>query len=188
MWNLVISLSVLVLRLGRFLDTLYSVLPLINHPNVAVRITISLSKISSSLFLLADHMIWLSRSGVCELDTDKWANISNRYWLYSITMNLVRDMYEIYQIIQCEQSSICPRLGCRTINDVLISIGKALMCVQSRRDILIDTVKNSCDLFIPLTALGYTKLSPSTIGFLGVISSVAGILALMDSKYKLSPC
>lgn len=131
-------------------------------------------------------MLWLSRSGVCEVDSDKWSNISNKYWLYSITMNLVRDFYEIYQILQREQGRCTPQ-NCRNPKELFLSLNHAFKCVKPHRDVVIDTVKNSCDLFIPLTALGYTKFSPSTIGILGVISSLAGILTLLDNRNKLSP-
>lgn len=174
------------LRFGRCVDTLYSVLPIVNHPDPAIRLIVSSSKISNSLFLLADHMLWLSRSGVCEVDSDKWSNISNKYWLYSITMNLVRDFYEIYQILQREQGRCTPQ-NCRNPKELFLSLNHAFKCVKPHRDVVIDTVKNSCDLFIPLTALGYTKFSPSTIGILGVISSLAGILTLLDNRNKLSP-
>lgn len=101
-------------------------------------------------------------------------------------MNLVRDFYEIYQILQRERGRASPQ-SCINPKQLLLYLSHAFMCVQPHRDVVIDTVKNSCDLFIPLTALGYTKLSPSTIGLLGVISSVAGILALIDNRNKLSP-
>ena len=38
---------------------------------------------------------------------------------------------------------------------------------------------------IPLTALGYTRLSPGAIGFLGMISSLAGLLTLIDPHAQL---
>lgn len=52
---------------------------------------------------------------------------------------------------------------------------------------MVDTLKNTCDLFIPMAALGYVRLSPGTVGMLGVVSSVAGIAALINPMYKLCP-
>lgn len=176
-----------VLRLGKCFEALYSVLPLVDHPDATIRFTLSLSKISSSLFLLCDHVLWLSRTGLFEIQAEKWTILASKYWLYSITMNLVRDFYEIMRIIQNENNLICPSMGCRTLNDVFISVAKGYLRVQSHKDVMIDTIKNCCDFFIPLTALGYTKLSPSVIGALGVVSSVAGMLTILDSRYKLTP-
>lgn len=175
------------LRFGKCVDTLYTVLPLVDHPDPTIRYTLSLSKISTSLFLLCDHVLWLSRTGLFNIDSDKWTTLSSKYWLYSITMNLVRDFYEINRILKEEQNFICPRGEFRNLNDVFNTCIKSFLCVQSRKDVMVDTIKNACDFFIPLTALGYTKLSPSTIGALGVVSSIAGLLTVLDPKCKLTP-
>lgn len=168
------------------MDTIYATLPLIDHPDYTVRYTVSLSKISMSLFLFCDHVLWLSRTGIFEINSDKWAKLSSKYWLYSLTMNLVRDFYEVLQILKREQNTICPQ-RCRSLSDVASVCGKAASCVQSHKDVMVDIVKNGCDFFIPLTALGYTKLSPSVVGALGVISSIAGMLTVLDPKCKLTP-
>lgn len=121
------------------------------------------------------------------INTDKWSRISNKYWLYSITMNLTRDFYEIMQILKAERSRIIPKGGCRNLNDVFKTGGRAFMCVQATPSVMVDTVKNCCDFFIPLTALGHIKLSPDTVGLLGVISSIAGLIALIQPIAKLTP-
>lgn len=59
--------------------------------------------------------------------------------------------------------------------------------LYEHRDVFIDTTKNVCDVFIPLTALGYTKLKPRTVGILGVISSLAAIYVLIQPHAKLQP-
>lgn len=174
------------LRLGKSAEALYSVLPLVDHPDVTIRFTLSLSKISNSLFLLCDHVLWLGRTGICEIETDKWTRLASKYWLYSITMNLIRDFYEISRIIKIENDLICPQ-RCRTLNELFLAIGRGFDRIQTHKDVMCDVVKNSCDFFIPLTALGYTKLSPSVIGALGVVSSIAGLVAVLDSKCKLTP-
>jgi peroxin-11B len=53
--------------------------------------------------------------------------------------------------------------------------------------VVVDTVKNGCDVMIPLTALGYMRLSPGTVGLLGVVSSVAAIISLVDPLARLTP-
>jgi len=175
------------LRLGRCVDSLYATLAILRHPNPTVRFTITLSKISNALFLLADHFLWLGRADLCSVNTSKWSRISNKYWLYSITLNLVRDFYEIMQILKAESGRIIPKAGCKNLNDIFKSSGRAVMCIQENRAVTVDTVKNCCDFFIPLTALGHVKLSPGTVGLLGVISSIAGIVALVEPLAKLSP-
>ncbi|KAG5888808.1 hypothetical protein JTB14_032721 [Gonioctena quinquepunctata] len=133
------------LRFGRFAESLYAALPLFQQEELPIRYTVIFSKIANSLFLLADHFLWLGRADICTVDTEKWSRISNKYWLYSITMNLVN------------------------------------------QSVVIDTIKNGCDFFIPLTALGHVKLSPGTVGVLGTISSIAGLLVLLEPSRKLIP-
>ncbi|KAJ8916361.1 hypothetical protein NQ315_005058 [Exocentrus adspersus] len=182
-----IELLAIILRFGRFAEGLYTTLPLFHEENAAIRYSVILSKIANSLFLLADHILWLGRADFCSVDTEKWSRISNKYWLYSITMSLVRDFYEISQIIRCQKHDIMPTNGINNFNDVLKIINTVLDIARRNKNVVIDTVKNGCDFFIPLTALGHVKLSPGTIGVLGAISSIAGLLVLLDPHKKLSP-
>ncbi|KAF4525493.1 hypothetical protein B566_EDAN002353 [Ephemera danica] len=178
------------LRLGRFLDVLYGALSTMKHCDATIRITLTLAKISHAVFLLTDHLLWLGRAGLARVDNKKWSRISNKYWLYAITMNLLRDAYEICRIVNAD-----PRLQAM-IRGGQLSYASTFQsafyialieCMKDHKDIVIDTVKNACDMFIPMTALGYTKLSPGLVGILGVVSSVAGILSMLNPLFKLSP-
>lgn len=100
-------------------------------------------------------------------------------------MNLVRDFYEISLILKSK--NVLPRNGVHSFGDVLSLISKSLTLLQNSNSVMIDTIKNGCDIFIPLAALGYVKLSPGTVGLLGVISSLAGILVMIEPKNKLYP-
>lgn len=174
-----------VLRLGRFCESLYSTFSTINYPDVVIRITMSMSRISSALFLLADHIVWIGRVGILKVDIGKWTSISNRYWLMMLIMNLTRDFYEILQILKDCRTNL---LWNRTSKSGLLKYyGQVCSHLKYRTDVISDTIKNGCDIFIPLTALGYTKLSPGTVGILGVISSLVGIYTLIYPTTKLVP-
>ncbi|KAK4883810.1 hypothetical protein RN001_000081 [Aquatica leii] len=175
------------LRFGRCIDSLSAALKIVKHPDLVVRITQTLSKLYNFLFLLADHILWLGRADLYQVDTDKWGKLCNRYWLYSIVMNLIRDFYEVLQVLKINSHRILPKDGCRSLGDMYKCGTKALVCMQGYQNIVIDTIKNSCDLFIPLTALGHVKLSPGTVGLLGVVSSFAGLITLIQPLAKLSP-
>jgi len=175
---------------------LYGAFSSIHYQDVTVRITCTLSKIANALFLLADHILWIGRTGLINVDSEKWSRVSNKYWLYSIVMNLVRDVYEILRILEQEgrRLGFPPGEGVRRTSLVDGFTGKtvslslqAVTFVQEHKDVVIDTVKNSCDLMIPLTALGYVRLSPGTVGLLGVVSSVAAIISLVDPLARLTP-
>lgn len=175
------------LRFGRCFDTLYAALPLFQHHDPTVRSVLILSRISQALFLLTDHLLWLGRADVCGVNTERWSRLSNKYWLYSITLNLVRDFYEISKVLQTQKCSILPRNGCKNVGDVVEMAFRIFGVFQHNRALMIDTIKNGCDFFIPLTALGHVKLTPGTVGWLGVISSLAGLLVLIEPSVKVTP-
>ncbi|XP_049832964.1 peroxisomal membrane protein 11B [Schistocerca gregaria] len=178
------------LRLGRCLDVLYGALSSVQYPDLTLRITCTLSRIANALYLLADHILWFGRTGMLNINSAKWNQVANKYWLYSIVMNLVRDVYEILQIVKYETHNCIglKRMGSpdyyrKPATDKL----SLIKFVQEHKDVVIDTVKNGCDFFIPMSALGYIRLNPGTVGVLGVISSVAAIISLVDPFARLSP-
>lgn len=183
------------LRFGKCLDVFYASFKSIHYPDIAIRITLTLSKLSNALFLLSDHIIWLSRSGLFKnINPKKWAQISNKYWLLAIVMNLSRDVYEILRLIDLRKTAgksgitrnYCP-LSIRSTRDLSQFALHSYTLLYGHKNVVVDTVKNVCDVFIPLTALGYLKLSPRTIGILGVLSSTAGLIALVQPSAQLLP-
>ncbi|XP_066598257.1 peroxisomal membrane protein 11B [Prorops nasuta] len=173
------------LRFGRFLDSLYSALKLMKYPDLTIRVTLILAKISNALFLLADHIIWLGRVGITRVNIEKWSHTANKYWLMSIIMNLSRDFYEILKILEYENKATLSRNTVFSKYNTFKQFGA--ICLRDHKEILMDTARNGCDLFIPLTALGYTKLTPGTIGMLGLLSSMIGLYTIVYPFYKLTP-
>ncbi|XP_050499040.1 peroxisomal membrane protein 11B [Diabrotica virgifera virgifera] len=173
------------LRFGRFAESIYTTLPFFEQDEATIRYTVILSKIANSLFLLADHILWLGRADVCTVDTERWSRLSNKYWLYSITMNLVRDFYEISNILKSNKDSILQnKFSSKEMLHILL---RSFYILSNHQDVMIDTIKNGCDFFIPFTSLGHTKLSPGIIGLLGAVSSIAGLLVLLQPSKKLIP-
>lgn len=184
------------LRFGKSLEVFYGALKTIHYSDAWLAFTLTVSKISQSIFLLTDHIIWLSRSGlVKDVDTMKWQQRSNKFWVISLVMGIVRDVYEINRVIasfssyknlsSCIATSIVSIRNSKDVSNHAIAIFDFLI---TYKHISIDTVKNCCDLFIPLTSMGYVKLSPRVIGLLGVISSIAGLIVVLHPKTcKLSP-
>ena len=171
------------LRLGRCLDSLYSALKIMKYPDVTVRVTLSISKIANALYLLADHIIWIGRVGLFRVDIEKWSKVANKYWLMTIIMNLTRDMYEIIKILDNAGKGVLATPNLSTIGTQY----EMLYHLRNHKDVVMDAIKNGCDLFIPLTALGFTKFTPGTIGIFGVISSIVGLYTIIHPLYKLTP-
>ncbi|RWS27431.1 Peroxisomal membrane protein 11B-like protein, partial [Leptotrombidium deliense] len=96
----ILSLTQKLMRFGRSAETLQSALNTISISDPTIRFTVTLSRISSSLYLFSDHVLWLARVGLISANSEKWSNLSYRFWLYSILMNLVRDFYEIRSLMK----------------------------------------------------------------------------------------
>ncbi|XP_045452434.1 peroxisomal membrane protein 11B [Melitaea cinxia] len=180
-----------VLRLGRCIDVCYLALNTMNIEDPFLRISLTVSKIANALFLYADHVVWLTKSGFLKTDTDNWNKTANRFWLLSIIANLARDFYEILHILQLNKTmllkpSVLLKDSTKKIN-IQGSMIHLYTIVNCHKDIFIDTLKNSCDIFIPLTALGFTKLSPSAVGALGALSSMAALVTMIKPITKLVP-
>lgn len=146
---------------------------MIKYPDPTVRITLIVAKMANAFYLLADHFIWVGRVGILRVDLEKWNKVANKYWLLTIVMSLTRDIYEIVKIMERKKN--------------IFNQHRVLSRLKDHREVIMDTVKNGCDIFIPLTALGVTKCTPGTIGLLGIISSLIGLYTIIDPLYKLSP-
>ena len=184
------------LRFGKSAEVFHGALKSIHLNDACLAFTITVNKICQSIFLMTDHIIWLSRSGlVKDIDTAKWSQRSNKYWVLSLVMSIVRDVYEINRVIAsfssyknlstCIATSI---VSIRSTKDVTCCVSSLLDFLLTYKHLTIDTIKNCCDLFIPLSSMGYVKLSPRSIGLLGMISSIAGLIVVLHPKTcKLSP-
>jgi len=187
------------LRLGRFVDTLYGVVTTAHLPDLVLRLTLTFSRVTQGIYLLMDHILWIGRAGVLgNIDNKKWARRSNKFWLVSIVLNLVRDFYEICRIAQTEVSQRRKRQRWSSMNPTCLTLPSAegscgqisqpvISCMQEYPGVVIDTVKNGCDLWIPMTSLGYVKLSPGMVGLFGVISSLVSIAAIINPVMKIQP-
>ncbi|XP_049877053.1 peroxisomal membrane protein 11B [Pectinophora gossypiella] len=191
--NLELTLSSFrkILRLGRCVDICYTALDTMHIEDPVLRFCLTTSKLAHSLYLYADHVVWLTKSGFLKTDTENWNRTANRFWLLSIVANLARDFYEIYHLLELNKSTFLKpsellNSSVRSF-DLCQGMKHMYMLMNCHKDVFIDTLKNSCDLFIPLTALGFTKLSPSAVGTLGAVSSLAALVTLVKPITKLVP-
>ncbi|XP_072942796.1 peroxisomal membrane protein 11B [Epargyreus clarus] len=180
-----------VLRLGRCIDICYTALNNMHIDDPILRFALTTSKLTHGLYLYADHIVWLAKSGFLKTDTDKWNRTANKFWLLSIIANLVRDFYEILHILELNRTTLLKPShllnGSIQNFDFYVSMKHLYTVIHCHKDVFIDTLKNSCDLFIPLTALGFTKLSPSAVGALGAASSIAALVTIIKPITKLVP-
>ncbi len=181
------NISILVLRFGKSMDMFQGALKSLMIDDGMIRFALTLSKLNQAFYLLVDHFIWLGKVGIIKTDTKRWAIISARFWLITIFFNLVRNVYDVLRIMKEEgrkkarakkEMGTCDATGYRrTLCD----------CLSDNKPAVVDSVKNICDLFLPLSSLGYVNISAGLQGLMGVTSSIMGIATVWDPLLKLSP-
>jgi len=187
-----LSSSRKLLLLGRSVDVLYSAFQTIRLPDHVLRLTLTLSRISSSFYLMCDHLVWFGRVGLLDINKKKWTDLSMKFWMYAIMMNLIRDAYELLHLLKVTRPSAqflakLERKEFENKSDLHVAMLRLADWVKTNKSATLDTLKNLCDVFIPATALGHTDLGPGTIGFLGTISSAIALMQIVDFQYRLSP-
>lgn len=174
------------LRLGTAIDALYSSTLSIRHPDLVIRLTVTLSRIASAMFLFGDHLVWLHNASLVNVSLSKWSTFSNKSWLYSIILNLARDVYELQRILRCYQlTNPVKKMPNQSLQEVVESYYPILAYVlREHKNAVLDLVKNMTDVVLPLSALGYIQM-PKFVGLCGVVSSLAAALQVMDPRLKL---
>ncbi|XP_060074179.1 peroxisomal membrane protein 11B-like [Ylistrum balloti] len=192
-----LSMTRKLLRFGKSLDFVKAALKSFHIKDTVLRLTITMSKINQACFLLFDHIIYAHNVGLITTDKKKWSQISARFWVVSLILNLARNVYDLVNIVQEEmrQQQSQEKHGQQINGDTDHSkrtsrshntniVGKIVM---QNKPVMLDLVKNLADLVLPLSTLGKVDASAGTQGFLGLISSAAGIASVWDSSLKLVP-
>lgn len=194
-----LSMARKLLRFGKSLDFIQGALKTIQHPDTVIRLTVTLSKLAQAVYLIFDHITYANTVGLISVDKKKYSEISARFWLFSLMLNLIRNFYEVWQIILQEikiqesqvqkgdymnGESIHKNKTKTTQRGILVLAKK---CMVNNKPEMLDLVKNLCDLVLPMSTLGQINTSQGTQGLLGLVSSIIGIVTLWDPLLKLVP-
>lgn len=187
--------SISVLRFGKSLDFIQAALKTIHLSDPVLKITITMSKLSQAIFLIFDHIIFAHNLGILKADKEKWSRYSSQCWLFSLVLNLLRNMYDIMSIISNEaraQENLEKRNqfmngGTEITRKPLGNVQMLKKCCYENQPVVLDLVKNLSDLVLPLNSLDKIKTSQGVQGFLGVISSAIGVATIWNPILKLVP-
>ena len=164
--------------------------------DTVLQMTLTLTKLNQAGFLLVDHFIWVGKTGLRPLNTKYWAKVSSRFWIVTIVLNLLRNFYDILTIITTNIQPGQPKPKDKENSETQMiseaknqssSIDVMRLADPQFRPVIVDTIKNGTDVFLPLSSLGYINISPGTQGLLGVVSSLMGILTIWEPQLKLVP-
>ncbi|XP_018426099.1 PREDICTED: peroxisomal membrane protein 11B [Nanorana parkeri] len=194
------SLSRKLLRLGNSVDALESAKRAIHLSDVVLRFCITVSHLNRAMYFACDNILWLGKMGLSrDMDQEKWSQRSFRYYLFSLIMNLSRDLYELKLLMEAESGSsgsssklaaengVVSRRSPSYRQVVAFRIRLLLHILRNNPPLLLDLAKNTCDLFIPLDKLGLYKTNPGIVGLCGLTSSILSILTIVHPWLKLKP-
>ncbi|GCC20731.1 peroxisomal membrane protein 11B [Chiloscyllium punctatum] len=197
-----LSLGRKLFRLGNSAEALEAAKRAIHLSDLVLRFCITVGHLNRAMYLGCDNLLWAGKVGLAtKLDQDKWSQRSFRYYLFALIMNLSRDAYEIAALAQREaraRSKVGTEAdasgGTPSGASVALLAGSlqarlGLLCrvLKANPPLLLDVLKNCCDLFIPLDRLGLLKTSPGVVAFCGLSSSVLSILTISQPWLKLKP-
>ncbi|KAM8794478.1 peroxisomal membrane protein 11B [Eudromia elegans] len=192
-----LSLGRKLLRLGSSAEALEAAQRAIHLSDVVLRFCLTLGHLNRAMYLACDNVLWAGKAGLAPaLDQEKWSQRSFRYYLFSLLVNLSRDAYEIRLLMEREAGGRRARgapdgrparglqqLGLR----LALQLRLLARVLRGNPPLLLDVLKNSCDLFIPLERLGLYRSGAAFVGLCGLTSSVLSILTILHPWLKLKP-
>ncbi|XP_032926953.1 peroxisomal membrane protein 11A [Catharus ustulatus] len=184
-------------RLGNMVHALVAARKSAELPEVVPRLCLTASHLSRALYFVCDAVLWLRSVGIQpHIDRPKWHHWATKCYYCSLLLNLARDWYEISW--RLEEAALEEKIkescflkehngGLNGVkSDGLQSFLHQLFQILKRNPpLLLDLVKNLCDLSGPLDTLGIYKTNAGVIGFCGLLSSLVGILTLASPHLKL---
>ncbi|NXJ24200.1 PX11A protein, partial [Dicrurus megarhynchus] len=185
------------LRLGNVVHALVAARRTAKLPEVVPRFCLTALHLCRALYFTCDTVLWLRSVGLQpDINKPKWQEWATKCYYYSLLMNLARDWYEIsWRLEQAaleektKENSFWQKRS-EELNGVK-SVGlHGFLCqlfqiLKRNPPLLLDLVKNLCDLSGPLHTLGIYKTNRGVIGFCGLLSSLVGILTLASPHLKL---
>merc|ERR1712027_268799 len=163
------------LRLGTCVDTAYGVKETLKHTDPVVRWTATLRRLTLALYLYYDHLVWLAKNEIIasEKRLPSYSRRSNQWWLCSLIVGLLRDVYEIRSILAKSKAT----KDFQGASEIL-SRNKGVFC---------DLLVNSCDASIPAHSLGLLPVSSAVPALLGLVSSIVAIVRILKPEYRMLP-
>ncbi|NXN20209.1 PX11A protein, partial [Indicator maculatus] len=181
------------LRLGNTVHALVAARRTTQLSDVVPRFCLTASNLTRALYFVCDAVLWLKSAGLQpDVDKAKWLNRATKCYYISLLMNLGRDWYEISwrleQALQEEKAKenfCCQGVNSGKSEDLHGFLLLLFQVLKRHPALLLDLLKNLCDLSGPLDTLGIYKTNPGVVGFCGVLSSLVGILTLARPHLKL---
>lgn len=187
-------------RLGNTLSSIDAAKRTVQISDPVLCLTLTTANFGRALYFICDNLLWLRSVGlVRDVDKERWSLHASRCYLLSLIMSLIRDSYVIGQLMlqrvrdkefkkkMDAHLGESPEVGEPVVPQLDALLFLLLHVFKSHPAVALDTLKNICDLFIPLDKLGIYQSNAGVVGFCGLISSLIGIVTLLQPNLKIKP-
>ncbi|KAF4093057.1 hypothetical protein AMELA_G00028350 [Ameiurus melas] len=188
------------LRLGNTVSSIDAARRTLYLTDPVLRFCVTVANLNRALYFICDNVLWArSISLIRDLDKDRWSLNATRYYFFSLVMNLIQDAYMIAQLmVQKSRDGQYRQKLHQHLNEsqdtatvVIPQLDAFLfLLIESLRNhpaLVLDVLKNVCDLYIPLDKLGVYRTNEGVIGLCGLVSSLIGILLVLKPNLKNKP-
>lgn len=187
-------------RLGNALNSIEAAKRTLQLSDRVLCLCLTAANVTRALYFIYDNGLWARSVGLIgNIDKDRWSLNAHRFYFFSLVLNLSRDVYHIFQLMLRnsrdkefrQKMNGCLREG-GGVGDAVIPQLDAFLylllhTLKSHPAVALDTLKNFCDLFIPLDRLGIYSSNAGVVGFCGLMSSLIGIVTLAQPTLRIKP-
>ncbi|XP_076847255.1 peroxisomal membrane protein 11A [Brachyhypopomus gauderio] len=187
-------------RLGNTVNSIDAAKRTFDLSDPVLRFCLTLANISRSAYFICDNILWARNVGLIQdINKDRWNLNAMRYYFFSLVMSLARDAYVITQLMvkrswdrQYQQKAEQHISDSPDVAGVIIPPLDAFLfllieSLRSHPAVALDTIKNVCDIFLPLDKLGIFQTNAGVVGICGLVSSIIGILSVLKPNLKIKP-
>nr|XP_046249043.1 peroxisomal membrane protein 11A [Scatophagus argus] len=187
-------------RLGNTINSIEAAKRTMQLSDRVLCLCLTAVNINRALYFVCDNVLWARSVGLIrDINKERWSLNASRCYLLSLVLYLTRDVYVVVQLMvqRARDKHFRQKMDQHLrenpeVADVVIPQLDAFLfllldSLKSHPDVALDTLKNICDLFIPLDRLGIYQSNAGVVGFCGLISSLIGIVTLAQPKLRISP-
>ncbi|XP_051580670.1 peroxisomal membrane protein 11A [Myxocyprinus asiaticus] len=188
------------LRLGNTVNSIHAAKSTLHISDPVLRFCLTVANLNRALYFICDNILWARSIGLIrEINKESWSLNASRFYFLSLVMNLTRDAYVIAQLMMqrsqdrhyqqkvSQHLSESPDVACVIVPQLDAFLFLLIESLKSHPSVALDTLKNVCDLFIPLDRLGVYQTNAGVVGFCGLVSSLLGILSVLRPNLKIKP-
>uniref|UniRef100_A0A2K6LWR6 Peroxisomal biosis factor 11 alpha n=1 Tax=Rhinopithecus bieti TaxID=61621 RepID=A0A2K6LWR6_RHIBE len=185
-------------RLGNVVHAIQATEQSIHATDLVPRLCLTLANLNRVIYFICDTILWVRSVGLTSgINKEKWRTRAAHHYCFSLLLSLVRDLYEISLQMKRvtrdrakkEKSASQDPLGYSVADEETEWLQSFLLLLfrslKQHPPLLLDTVKNLCDILNPLDQLGIYKSNPGIIGLGGLVSSIAGMITVAYPQMKL---